>query len=444
MKKKLLKNLILTFAIIAFSSQITAQVVNNIETFSSGLNGWDVAFGTQSTVTHAATEGINGDGALQLARTGNNANFGIKPVTGINATNKKAIRIVYKNGTKADQFRIGGKNDDGTALKNNSGGNIDINGVLTAESGEYVTSYIDMSSYTLWKGELTDLFIMVRKNTPDTGDFFLDEIEFLDEMPAITYNEFIQNPSFDGPSGIAHLSGASAGASRAITSTESHDGTQSLRYTYSADATGNFWAFSNYEKIYSSVYTAGSDLQFKMWVKTNRAAPITMQVRLKLSNGGTEVTEKPISSVTTTNTAMEWEELTFNIEVRDDFDGATFWFNVFWVDEAGGAVDENLNAGDIVYVDQLSATLTLDNVLSVEKNILEDVHLFVNQNAKTLNISASAKSSFMLYNILGKAVKSENNLKESNIISVADLSSGIYIAKISSEGKSYTRKIIID
>ena len=42
-------------------------------------------------------------------------------------------------------------------------------------------------------------------------------------------------------------------------------------------------------------------------------------------------------------------------------------------DETAGAVDENLNAGDMVFIDQMTATLTLDNVLKIDDNVLEGV-----------------------------------------------------------------------
>ena len=423
------------------SMQLSAQVVNNIETFTGGLNGWDVSFGTNGTVTHAATEGLTGDGALQLSRGTNNANFGIKPVTGIDASTKKAIRIRYKNGTNGAQLRIGGTNGDGVAIKNNTGDNLDISNFFTTESDEYITAYIDLSSYTLWTGTLTNFWLMVRQGVPDTNDFFFDEIEFLDVVPPTTYSEFIQNPSFDGPSGIAHLTGASTDATRAITSTESHDGTQSFKYNYTADATAQFWAFSSYEKVYPSIYTAGSIVQIKMWVKTNRTTPITMQTRLKLTNGGVENTIKPIANATTTNVAMGWEELTFDLVAPEDFDGVTLWFNIFYADETEGAVPENLNASDIVYVDQMSATITL-GTLGLKKNTLQGVAVYPNPVNETLSINSPAGSNIQIYNVLGATIKTINKANKLQTVSVSGLKSGLYFIKVTNDGKVFQDKVI--
>ena len=94
MKKKILqKSLILAFTLLAY--QFNAQTY----TFSTDLDGWSTAYGVQGsnsgTVSHDATGGENGDGALVLTRTTNNSNFGLKPA-GINASSINYIRIKYK------------------------------------------------------------------------------------------------------------------------------------------------------------------------------------------------------------------------------------------------------------------------------------------------------------------------------------------------------------
>ncbi|MGJ8762370.1 MAG: T9SS type A sorting domain-containing protein [Polaribacter sp.] len=444
MKKILKKSVFLGLAFCALS--LSAQKF----TFTTSFEGWGASFGNNGTVTHAATEGISGDGSLQLNRTSDNANFGIKvgtndvTSTGIDADATKFIRIRYKNGTKGTDIRIGGKNGVDSAIKTDAGGNIDFN-ILAPDSNEYVTSYIDMSDIALWKGTITNFYLMIRKNvsSTDSDDFYLDEIEFLTSMPAVTFSEFIKNPSFDGPTGIAHLTGDVDFASRGLTTNEFHDGSQSLGFNFSADATKPFWSFTTYEKTYPSVYTAGSDIQIKMWVKTNRATPVKVSTRLKLSLGGTEIDNKPIASGITTNTSMEWEELTFNIEVKEDFDGVIFWFAVDWEDETEGAVAENLNAGDMVYLDQMTATLTLDDVLSVENNVLEGVSLYVNSKTEILNVKAPLNSSLDMYNILGSKVKAVQKLNEDNTVSVAGLANGIYIVRVTSEGKSKIKKVVV-
>ncbi|ANW96241.1 hypothetical protein AXE80_08095 [Wenyingzhuangia fucanilytica] len=423
MKKQILKITGLAL-LLGASVQVNAQTTD----FNTDLENWSVSYGTDGTVTHDDTEGLGVDqGALKLERSGDNANFGIKvgggvTATGIDATTKKYIRIRYKNETNGTKIRIGGKNDEDIAIKDNSNGNIEL--TIGANSDEYVTSYLDMSSYTSWKGDLLNFYMLVRQNAPDTaGDaFYLDEIEFLETAPAETYSEFIKNPSFDGPSGVAHFSGTQAFANRTITSTESHDGDQSLRFVYTADATAPFWTFSNYEKVYGSKYSAGSTIQVKLWVKTNRATPISLSARVKLTDGGVETSTKPITALTTTNTAMEWEELTFDIATIDDFDGVTFWFALNYSDGAA----ENLLNGDVVYIDQMSASIT-SPTLSSSYSKIEGASV----KAENGTISVSGANLDAVYSITGQQVKS------------SDLASGVYIVRISKGNKQDAIKVVL-
>ena len=443
MIKKLHKNLFILLAVIGVGSlQLSAQIVGNVETFSTGLNGWDQNFGANGTVTwaDAAASGSGTDGALKLVRLSNNANFGFKlnpeAAIGINADVKKVIKVRYKNGTKANQIRIGGKNGSGVAVVTTDNAMIADPGVNT---NGYVTQYIDMSGVPTWSGNLLNFWIGVRQSiAAGEGDFYLDKIEFIDALPPLTFNEFIKNPGFeDLANGMGHLSGSSAGASRALSFTESHDGDQSLKYTYASDATANYWTFSSYEKDYAAApKLAGTIAVVKMWVKTNRTTPFTMQARLKLSVGATENDVKPIVTVNSTKTDGSWEELTFNISCPDAFDKVAFWFNISY-DVA--TPTENLKAGDIVYVDQLSATFDY-SLLSVKENTLKGVAVYPNPVSDVLNISAPEGSLVKIYNSLGVVVKTVNG---TNSLSVSDLAAGLYVVKITKDGKFYQNKLVI-
>ncbi|WP_010135927.1 T9SS type A sorting domain-containing protein [Ochrovirga pacifica] len=424
MIKKLLKSTIFVFSLFV-GTTLHAQTF----TFDTDLQDWSKSWGANSEVTHAAGEGVSGSGALKLIRLGSNSNFGIKNngagtvLTGINATTTKYIRIIYKNETNGVEIRLGGTNGNGANIKTNTNGNVSFS--IGANSDEYITSYLDMSDYTLWTGDLSNFYLMVRQNEPDTaGDaFYLDEIEFLSSMPATTYSEFVLNPSFDGPSGITHLSGAKTFATRGITSTQAHDGSQSLKFNFTADADDTYWTFSNYEKIYDTPYTAGSTIQVKMWVKTNRSAPISLSSRVKLTNGGTETSTRPITSVSTTNTTMGWEEVTFDLTCPDAFDGVTFWFSINH--DAGGST-ENLLNGDVVFVDQITATIT-DATLSTESKKIQGA--FINVKQGTITVSGANLEA--VYSITGQQVSNTG------------LSNGIYIVKITKGSKQEAVKVIM-
>lgn len=428
MKKQLLKKLtIATFVVFGFA-QVSAQTF----TFSTGQDGWSSGYGSGDPVTHAPTEGISGDGALQLTRVNNNSNIGLNSTPGIDATTKKVIKIVYKNGTLGTSIRVQGNNDNAT---DNSITQTVLS--ITPSSSEYVTSYIDMTGVAGWEANINNLDILVRANYSAAEDpFFLDEITFLDAMPDTTYNEFIQNPGFDGPTGMTHLSGLKTFVERSITSTESHDGSQSLRATFSANADAIFWTFSNYEKVYPAAYASGSKIEIKMWVKTNRAAPISVSTRVKLTNAGDDTQLKPIATATTTNTAMGWEELSFEMFSEDVFDGATFWFALNYTD--GEPI--NLLANDVVYIDEISATITDATALSVDENQLEAVLVYPNPTSDILNIKCPAGSNLEVYNILGEKVKTESSVQKNASLNVSNLASGLYIMKLNSEGKTAIKK----
>lgn len=433
MKKTILKK---SFFIICafFTFSVSAQTY----TFSSGLEGWDLAYGAagsaSGTVTHSPTEGTNEDGALVLTRESNNSNFGLNPA-GIDASTKKIIKVKFKNETNATQIRVQGSQpaDNSTLKLTNTIFNIGAN------STEYVTMYLDMTNTDNWNNTIDNLDFLVRVGyASGEGKFYLDEIAFLTKLPPTTYSEFIQNPSFDGPSGIAHLTGVKPFADRAITTTEKHDGDQSLKTTFSANADEPYWAFSDYEKTYATKFPVDSDIQIKMWVKTNRNTAISIGTRVKLTDGGVETATKPIANVTTTNTAGEWKELTFDLKNVEEFDGISFWFAVNYTD----AEPTNLMSGDIVYFDQMTATIT-EAVLNVKNNILEEVSIYPNPVSDVLNVKCPKDSKVSLFNVLGVNVATKINASNKLEIPVKGLSKGIYLLKIESDNKSKTSKVII-
>ncbi|MDC0177484.1 T9SS type A sorting domain-containing protein [Polaribacter sp.] len=379
-----------------------------------------------------------------MTRSSGNANFGpTMPDKGgaVDADAFNTIRIKIKNGSAGNSFRVGGKGGDDTT------GNTNINGVLAASSSVYVTYDLPMTGVPFWNGTLSNFWIAIRGNPtdiPTEGDIFVSSIELVNvtPLPPAEFSEFIANPNFEDITGLGHMSGG-ATYDRSIIETDSQDGDRNMQLTFNTDPTAAQFTFSNFAKEYTPNLVA-DDTQFnvKMWVKSAHDADII--VRLKNNNdgasgiGGNEELIDDTQPVVGNNT---WQELTFTILPTIDVEQINFWFAVNVVD--GTAANDPKN-GDTFYFDNMSATISTPTTASIENNTLEGVSLFVNQKTKKLNIVTPNNSSLSLFNILGVAVKSENNLKESNAISVADLSSGIYIAKISSEGKSFTKKIIID
>ena len=139
MRKKILKSILFSIFVICGFANSFAQ-----ETFSTGLNGWSSAYGSNTPVAHAPSEGVNSDGALQLTRENNNSNFGLNPA-GINADTHKIIKFVYKNLTKGTDIRVQG----GLASPDNI---LPTVLSITPELDQWVTGYLDMTGVAGWSG----------------------------------------------------------------------------------------------------------------------------------------------------------------------------------------------------------------------------------------------------------------------------------------------------
>ncbi len=89
---------------------------------------------------------------------------------------------------------------------------------------------------------------------------------------------------------------------------------------------------------------------------------------------------------------------------------------------------------------------TTESVMSTEDVILNSVRIY-KTDASTLKITGlpQGKTSFYLYNILGKEMMStlftSNGNKE---ISLSKLASGIYLAKMQTEKGAISKKIILE
>jgi hypothetical protein len=99
------------------------------------------------------------------------------------------------------------------------------------------------------------------------------------------------------------------------------------------------------------------------------------------------------------------------------------------------------NTGTVSY-DQISVVQT---ILNVKQNEISGLNMYPNPVSNgTLYISSDSNStkSVEIYDILGKQVL--NTKVSSNAVNVSNLKGGSYIVKINEEGKSATRKLIIE
>ena len=95
--------------------------------------------------------------------------------------------------------------------------------------------------------------------------------------------------------------------------------------------------------------------------------------------------------------------------------------------------------GGKVYYDDLTFLPT--NPLQITQNQISGLKVYVSNNNLNIISDSNELKSVSLYNILGKQVI--NTTTSGNPINVADLANGIYIVKVSENGKTNTLKVVI-
>ena len=126
--------------------------------------------------------------------------------------------------------------------------------------------------------------------------------------------------------------------------------------------------------------------------------------------------------------------------------GSTTWIGSFQLririvntdaDNNGG----NLDGGSI----EVNRIQIVDPAtLSVVDNDLQNTDIYPNPASGYFNVKSLKNTNVVIYNVVGKMVKSEEALAGEYKIDISDLSTGIYLVKLTSEGKSVTKKLVIE
>jgi predicted extracellular nuclease len=112
-----------------------------------------------------------------------------------------------------------------------------------------------------------------------------------------------------------------------------------------------------------------------------------------------------------------------------------------------GCTDTNDNAADFTVgtpVARNSATATNTCSLGVNQNSISGLNVYPNPVTNgTFNITtdANAEKNVVVYDVLGKQVLKVTT--SNSAINVANLNAGVYIVKVTEEGKTATRKLVI-
>jgi len=143
-------------------------------------------------------------------------------------------------------------------------------------------------------------------------------------------------------------------------------------------------------------------------------------------------------------------------------DTTKLWINPSASDEATPLLTDTHTGGDLtsivsfflrqdsatetpsVEVDDLSVSLTFAGTLSSEKfNSIEGLKVYPNpvvDGKLYINSTANASKEVVIYDVLGKQVVKTTT---ENAVNVSNLKGGVYIVKITEEGKTATRKLVI-
>lgn len=235
----------------------------------------------------------------------------------------------------------------------------------------------------------------------------------------------VSNPTFaDGLTGWAAGPGATYTAPTPVTNA-GQDDSSSITYTNPTATTGF------YQEI---PVTAGSQLDISFYYKASgdgsdaRIFSTYKDAKGTLINQTTDIGLDPLR---TNNlylpTAADWTQKTMTVTAPANVTTLVLAFRVY----SGGTVSfDNLS------VVQTTLKVKQDKIagLNVYPNPVKNGNLFVTSNN-------SSSKNVELYDILGKKVLESKT--ENNLVNVSSLKGGVYIIKINEDGKTDTRRVII-
>jgi hypothetical protein len=430
MKTNLLNRLILTISIgLTSLFGMNAQVTHNFTSDNSGFTGDAGANAFGSTLTHDIVNGY-----VDVTYPATSKNAVMYQATNIDADTYKYVKLIIKNtSSQINLISIRAK-IGGTSWKTNT---LDISNNDT----EFQTYYIPLTDETKWAGSslLHQVIFKKSDNTviTDGGTVTVDFIQFYEGTTS--YSDFSQNSAFDDAEGIIdpwyvtnHNNGTVS-----FSTDEKRSGSQSLSVSFPSTPGGTQWIFSTYVKDFGSTMLNTDILTASIWVKVVRTGLDSPLVTLssQFRTGTTDVIgdmANKADNSTTINTNGAWEELTFSISPNADYQYANFRIAV---------TNPNILAGDVIYIDDITTTRT--GVLSNESNQLEDVNIYPNPVEDELSVKAPLGSEITIFNTAGQNVKNTTSSGSITKISVNEIPSGLYIVKISNNGKTYNQKVVV-
>lgn len=125
----------------------------------------------------------------------------------------------------------------------------------------------------------------------------------------------------------------------------------------------------------------------------------------------------------------------------------TVFTHTLTINQAGPVVVRIKNVGDVTVTSNKQSTI--DNIvwapqnLSVKQNQIEGLKVYPNpvtNGTFYINTNADSTKEVVVYDVLGKQVVKTST---TNAVNVSNLKGGVYIVKITEDGKTATRKLVI-
>jgi len=253
-----------------------------------------------------------------------------------------------------------------------------------------------------------------------------------------TYSGFVQDPNFDDVNGVIPNWTPSSGDITASASSTSNSGAQAAKVDIVNTLSGNVILWNDYTLAFDSPTTtaASGDNVVITWDMRSSSTNLEVSPRFKMGKtaGGNDLYTMAKKIVTVVDTYQSFS-ITKALNASEEYnDIYTLGFTI-----------TTANAGDNVYIDNVTTTVTINGItLSVNNIDYKDdasISIYPNPVQNILNVNASKEVlKIEVFNILGQKMLSKEN---SSTVDISNLNKGVYITKIFQENDVISTKRFI-
>jgi len=209
--------------------------------------------------------------------------------------------------------------------------------------------------------------------------------------------------------------------------------------------------------VQTGTVSVGETATFTLTYKTDTSGPDIATNTQRLYLAGTGAVSPGFAEIIYTQTNGADATIDVSFPWPAGFDSGTYDYRFFnsnpkedldWAPLEENYIGKNKSFGGATFEPEtdylgLSELIVTVSTLSVDENTIENVKFYPNPASGSVNIRTLEGANVEIYNIIGKLVKSEKTLSNDHAMDVSDLSAGVYLVRLTSEGRSATKKLII-